>query len=174
MFCNGVFPATLKTLQVHSKPKKSELDIDMFARYRPIENIPFLSRVIEKAAAIQVYNYLNCNNLFPTLQSAYRKHHSTETTFLSVSNDILKTLDFHGKVILLLLDLSMVFDTLDHHILLKRLHAYFNITETALQWFSLYLLDQSQRVTVDAFASSPCCLEYGVPQGSILSPLLFT
>lgn len=140
----------------------------------PIADIPFLSKVIEKSVAIQVHNYLNCYGLFPSLQSAYRKHHSTESALLRVSNDIFGILDSQREVILVLLDLSAAFDTIDHHLLLTRLRTYFNFTEIVLQWFSSYLLDRFQQVTISDSTSSPRCLEYEVPQGSILGPLLFT
>ena len=170
----GVFPISLKTSQVRPKLKKPDLDSNLFVNYRPIANIPFLSKVIEKLVAIQVHNYLNCHGLFPTLQSAYRKYHSTESALLRVTNDILRILDSQGKVILVLLYLSAAFDTIDHHILLTRLRTYFNFTETVLQWFSSYLMDRSQQVIISDSKSSPRCLEYGEPQGSILGPLLFT
>ena len=161
----GVFPTSLK---------KPDLKPDLFVNYRPIANIPFLTEVIEKSVAIQVHNYLNCHGLFPSLQSAYRKHHSTESALLRVSNDIFRILDSQGEVILVLLDLSAAFDTIDHHdLLLTRFRTYFNFTETVLQWFSSYLLDRFQQVTISDSTSSPRCLEYGVPQGSILGPLLF-
>ena len=135
----GVFPTSLKTSLVCPKLKKPDLEPDLFVNYRPIANIPFLSKVIEKSVAIQVHNYMNCHGLFPSLQSAYRKHHSTESALLKVSNDILRTLDSQGEVILVLLDLSAAFDTIDHHLLLTRLRTYFNFTETVLQWFSSLL-----------------------------------
>ena len=169
----GVFPASLKTSLVRPKLKKPDLEPDLLVNYRPIANIPFLSKVIEKSVTIQVHNYMNRHRLFPSLQSAYRKHHSTESALLRVSNDILRTLDSQGEVILVLLDLSAAFDTIDHHLLLTRLRTYFNFTETVLQWFSSYLLDRFQQVTISDSTSSPRCLEYGVPQGSILGPLLF-
>ena len=173
-FSNGIFPTLLKTSLVRPKLKKPDLKPDLLANYRPIANIPFLSKVLEKSAAIQVHNYLNDNDLLPALQSAYRKYHSTETALLRVTDDILKTLDSNGEVILVLLDLSAAFNTLDHQILLPRLRKYFNFTETALKWFSSYLLGRSQRVSTADATSPPRCLEYGIPQGSILGPLLFT
>lgn len=86
---------------------------------------------MEKSAAIQIHNYLNSNNLFPALQSAYRKHYSTETVLLRVIDNILKTLDCNGGVMLVLLNLSAAFDTLDHQIFLARLCTYFNFTDMA-------------------------------------------
>lgn len=85
-----------------------------------------------------------------------------------------RILDSQGEVILVLLDLYQQFDTIDHHLLLTRLRTYLNFTETVLQWFSSYILDRFQQVTISDSTSSPRCLEYGVPQGSILDPLLFT
>ena len=99
---NGIFPTLLKTSLVRPKLKKPDLKPDLLANYRPIANIPFLSKVLEKSAAIQVHNYLNDNDLFPALQSTYRKYHSTETALLRVTNDIRKTLDSNGEVILVL------------------------------------------------------------------------
>ena len=99
---------------------------------------------------------------------------STETALLRVTDDILKTLDSSGVVALVLLDLSAAFNTLDHQILLTRLQKYFNFTETALKWFFFYLLGRSQRVSIADATSSTRCLEYGVPQGSILGPPLIT
>ena len=85
-----------------------------------------------------MHNYLSCHGLFPTLQSAYRKHHLTESALLRVTNDILRILDSQGEVILVLLDLSAAFDTIDNHILLAILRTYFNVTETSC--FSMVFL----------------------------------
>ena len=82
----GVFPTSLKISQVRPELKKPDLEPDLFVNYRPIANI--LCKVIEKLVAIQVHNYLNCHGLFPTLQSAYRKHLSTESALLRVNNEI--------------------------------------------------------------------------------------
>ena len=148
--------------------KKPDLKPDLLASYRPIANIPFLSKVLEKSAAIQVHNYLNDNDLFSALQFAYRKYHSTETALLRVTDDTLKTLDSSGEVLLVLLDLSTAFDTLGHQILLERLRIYFNLTETALKWFSSYLLGRSQLVSIADATSPPRCLEYGDYCNSLL------
>ena len=99
-FSNGIFRTLLKTSLVRPKLKKADLETDLLANYRPIANIPFLSKVLEKSASIQVHNYLNGNNLFPALQSAYKKHFSTETALPRVSDDILNTLDSNSEVVL--------------------------------------------------------------------------
>ena len=108
-----------------------------------------------------------------SLQSAYKKHHSCETALLRVQNDILKSIDDKQCVVLLLLDLSAAFDTIDHKILLHRLRSRFGIKGKALSWLQSYLTDRSQSVQIDGFASSVRPLRFGVPQGSVLGPLLY-
>ena len=119
------FPTSLKTSIVRPKLKKLDLDSEIYQNYRPLANMSFMSKVIEKSVAIQTYSYLNNNALFPSLQSAYRAHHSTEIAFLRVTNDILKALYTRNDVILMLLDRSAAFNTLEYDILLSRLHLYF-------------------------------------------------
>ena len=168
---SGEFPTSLKK----SILKKLDLDSEIYQNYRPLANISFMSKVIEKSVAIQTYSYLNNNALFPSLQSAYRAHHSSETALLRVTNDILKALDSRNDVILILLDHSAAFDTLDHNILLSRLHLYFGFKGIVLNWFTYLLPSRSYtRVNIAGSSSSPRNLHYGVPQGSILGPLLFT
>ena len=171
----GIFPTILKESHVHPRLRNIKLESDSFSSYRPVAKISFLSKVTEKFASIQVHNYLRQHGLFPSLRSAYRQHHFTETALLKVTDDILKTLDSHSEVVLVMLDLSAVFDTLDHTLLVERLRSYFGFSGTALQWFSSYLHGRSQRVIIGDTISSPRYLEFGVPQGSILGPyyLLF-
>jgi len=112
----------------------------------------------------------------PPSQSAYRKNHSTETALLRVLNDILMTLDHrqHEDVVLVMLDLSTAFDTLDHDILISRLRCHFGFSDTVLKWFSSYLSGPTQSVNVGDTTSSPRSVDFGVPQGSILGPFLFS
>ena len=112
--------------------------------------------------------------LYPTSQSAYQKGHSTETVLLKVQNDILMNMNCKHVTLLVLLDLSAAFDTVDHNILLARLKSSIGINGTALNWFTSYLNNRSQRVSLNGFTSDSFKLPYGVPQGSCLGPLLFT
>ena len=117
--------------------------------------------------------YLNENELLPSVQSAYRQFFSTETAVLKVVSDILTAMD-RGQITLLgMFDLSAAFDTVDHAILLKRLDVSFGIRGNALNWFASYLSGRSQQVSVHSILASLFYLEFGVPQGSVLGPVLF-
>ena len=109
----------------------------------------------------------------PTIQSANRKHHSTETTLLHVTNDILRTIDCPQDDVLVLLDLSAALDTIDHTILVERLQSYFGFSKLALCWFRSYLENRRQLIVIGDQVSTPYALRYGVPQGYVLVPLLF-
>ncbi len=117
--------------------------------YRPVSNLTFLSKLIERVVAIQLVDHiLNNNNLMDKFQSAYREGRSTETALLRVQNDILMELDKGKVVMLVLLDLSAAFDTIDHEIRLNRLSRRCGINGTALKWFQSYLEERTQTVSV--------------------------
>ena len=107
------------------------------------------------------------------MQSAYKQYHSTETALIKVHNDILWAMERQGVTILILLDLSSAFDTIDHEVLLHRLEYMLGVHGTPLAWFRSYVSGRSQRVLIDGKFSSVQSLIYGVPQGSVLGPLLF-
>ena len=173
-FSSGVFPDSLKEGVVFPSFKKSCTDQEAFASYRPITNISFLSELLERAAAIQTKNYLTAEGLLAKWQSAYRQHHSTETALLRVVNDILLSIDARKEVVLVMLDLSSAFDTIDHTLLLERLRNYYGFQDKVLMWFTSYLMGRSQSVVVKQMHSSSKCLAFGVPKGSVLGPLLFS
>jgi len=154
--------------------KKSTLDTEQLKNYRPISNIPFVAKVLEKVVAKRLSTYMTENNLHEIYQSAYKANHSTETALLRVSNDILLKLDTKQCVILVLLDLSAAFDTIDHTILLQRLTETLGIKKKALAWFSSYLQNRSNAICIDSKFSEQSDIVYGVPQGSVLGPILFT
>ena len=169
---SGTFPSEWKEALVMPLLKKVDLDL-VFKNFRPVSNLSFVSKLVEKAAAKQMHSYMTANHLFPLLQSAYRQHHSTETALLKVKNDILMNMDEQHVTLLVLLDLSAAFDTVDHTILLDRLHTEFGISGSVFNWFSSYLSNRSQSVTIEGVLSEKFKLDFGVPQGSCLGPLLF-
>ena len=166
----GYMPECLKTAQIRPLLKKSNLDPENFKNFRPVSNLPFISKVIKKAVCLQLVNYIETNDLAETFQSAYKSLHSMETALLRVHDDILRAIDNNRSVALLLLDLSAAFDLVDHGILLHRLAFCFGIKGSALSWFQSYLRDGRQYVSVRGESSSFHALHYGVPQGSVLGP----
>ena len=129
---------------------------------------------MENVVAARLQKHLQDNQLHEPMQSAYRPGHSTETALVRVTNDLLCAVDKQRAVILVLLDLSAAFDTVDHDILLQRLHEEIGVCGVPLQWFKLYLTRRKQAITINKTSSSECDLIYGVPQGSVLGPIMST
>ena len=123
--------------------------------------------------AAQLNHHMTINALHETLQSAYKPGHSTETALIQVHNDILSAMDTQQLTILILLDLSAAFDTIDHQVLLNRMQQRIGITGVVYDWFASYLKDRTQSVCIDETISLAFLLLWGVPQGSVLGPLLF-
>ena len=139
--------------------EKNGLDT-VFKNYWPVSNLSVISKVTERAVFLQIDNHMKKHDLYPSLQSAYRKNHGTETALLKVTNDILMEMNSQHAVLLVLLDLST--DTVDHSVLLHR-----------LVWFKSFLSARSQRVSIPGALSDSLPLDWGVPQGSCLGPLLY-
>ena len=169
---SGTVPAKLKHAIIRPLLKKRGLDLEL-KNYRPVSNIPFLAKALEAAVIMQLEEHFQINNLEDERQSAYKRHHSTETLLLKVQNDIMVSLDKQQATMLVLLDLSAAFDTIDHNILLKRLKLRYGIGGTALNWFRDYLHKRSQSVVIKDTESKSRVLSCGVPQGSKLGPILF-
>ena len=170
----GVLPTQLKLAHVTALLKKPSLDPESLKNFRPVSNLHFVSKIVEKAVGAQLSRHLQDNALYKPCQSAYRAFHSTETALLQVHSDILQALDRKETVFLVLLDLSAAFDTVDHSILLTTLAERFGIRGQALAWFQSYLTDRFQIVHVEGSFSEKRELVCGVPQGSVLGPLIFT
>jgi hypothetical protein len=171
---SGKFPHEWKAALVTPLLKKPSLDSTQLSNFRPVSNLPFLSKVVERVVAKQLTTYLCEHQLYPTFQSAYRANHSVETALLRVHNDILQAIDSHQGVILVLLDLSAAFDTVAHHILLNRLKSRFGLSGTVLNWITSYLEGRTQAVLFKGSTSTPKQVHQGVPQGSVLGPVLFS
>uniref|UniRef100_A0A8C6KM62 Reverse transcriptase domain-containing protein n=2 Tax=Nothobranchius furzeri TaxID=105023 RepID=A0A8C6KM62_NOTFU len=170
----GVFPKVFKDAVVQPILKKPGLDPSTYENFRPISKVPFLSKVLEKIVHGQISAHMNSNSLLDVFQSAFRPNHSTESALIRVLNDILVASDSGSRVLLLQLDLSAAFDTVDHQILLNRLGSWVGVTGVALKWFRSYLSNRTISVQIGDCASSSLPLPWGVPQGSVLGPLLFS
>ncbi len=169
----GYVPKNFKLAVIKPLIKKPQLDPKDLANYRPISNLPFLSKILEKVVSSQLYSFLEKNDICEDFQSGFRPYHSTETALIRVTNDLLLSSDRGCISLLVLLDLSAAFDTIDH-ILLNRLENFVGISGSALAWFKSYLSDRHQFVAVNEEVSYRSQVQYGVPQGSVLGPLLFT
>ncbi|KAL0148215.1 hypothetical protein M9458_056447 [Cirrhinus mrigala] len=171
---SGTFPNSLETAVVKPLLKKSNLDNTILSNYRPISNLPFIGKIIEKVVFNQLNSYLNSNGYLDNFQSGFRPHHSTETALVKIINDIRLNSD-SGKIsVLVLLDLSAAFDTVDHNILLERLENWVGLSGMALNWFRSYLEGRGYYVSIGEHQSKWTSMTCGVPQGSILAPLLFS
>ena len=153
--------------------KNLKLDRNILANYRPIMNLQFLSKLIEKIVLEQLNEHMSLNNLHCPQQFAYKKHHSTENMLLQIVDDVLIGFEKNSGTILVLLDMSAAFDTVDIKKLLSILEHKIGIQGTVLKWFSSFLLDRKQKVVIDGVLSEQLVTLYGVPQGSVLGPVLF-
>uniref|UniRef100_A0A8D3E0A7 Reverse transcriptase domain-containing protein n=1 Tax=Scophthalmus maximus TaxID=52904 RepID=A0A8D3E0A7_SCOMX len=169
---HGTFPSAFKTAAVTPILKKPGLDPSSLNNYRPISNLPFLSKTLECIVATQLQSHHHANKLFEPLQSGFRLLHSTETALLKVLNDLLTSADSGSLNILILLDLRASLDTVSHDILLTRLRDFGN-EGTALSWLQSYLTNRSHFNTLHNHTSASSTVTRGVPQGSVLGPLLF-
>ena len=168
----GVFCREWKTAVVRPLLKKAGLDLT-FANYRPVSNLTFISKVIERCMLLQVSKHCEKYHLQPDYQSAYREHYSCETTILKISNDILWGMESQSITSLVALDLSAAFDTVDHDILLSILSSKYGIKGVALKWFDQYLRPRSFRVAVNGVCSKDRDLTVSVPQGSCAGANIF-
>jgi len=169
---DGVFADAWKCALVKPLLKKAGLD-PLLGNYRPISNLPYISKLTEKAVYNQLHSHMIDNCVYPEMQSSYRKGHSTETALLRVVNDILMKMNSQEVTLLVLLDLSAAFDTVNHDLLENRLNEEIGISDVALSWFKSYLRNRMQKVGIDGMISNPFDLTCGVPQGSCLGPILF-
>ena len=169
----SVFPASFKSAVVLPLIKKPGLDPQVFKNYRPVSNLSFLSKLIGKVICSRILKHIADNELIDKFQSAYRCGHSTETALLRVYNDIVTMVGKGNGSYLVLLDLSVAFDTIDHDTLFVILEKYVGITGSALQLLKSYFSDRSQRLLIDDVMSGAANLVCGVLQGSVLGPLKF-
>ena len=166
----GVFPDLLKIAKVTPIFKKGHKYL--FENYRPVSVLPSVSKVFEKVIFKQLYDYFMTNKLLYSSQYGFRKYHSTELAILELTNRVIKEMDQNRIPINIYLDLSKAFDTLDHNILLNKLE-YYGLKDNSLSLLNSYLSNRSQYVVFNNCHSDTISITCGVPQGSVLGPLLF-
>ena len=167
---SGIFPSDLKHGTITPILKSQKLDPDALSSYRPVTTLPFMSKLLEKAASMQLLQHLECNDLIPRYQSAYLKAHSCETALFNFVNNVQQMLS-EGKIVLLVqLDFSAAFDTVDHCILLRLLQEKFGIDGTVLRWLTSYLSGRSFSVKIGYVNGRRVLLIYVCHKGRCLAP----
>ncbi|KAK3755485.1 hypothetical protein QZH41_001053 [Actinostola sp. cb2023] len=169
---DGVVPENWKVALIKPLLKKLGLDAT-FGNFRPVSNLSFISKAAEKTVVSQLFKHCAENAPLPANQSSYRQFHSTETALLRVQSDIFMSMDRQEITLLVLLDLSAAFDTIDHEIMLEVLQSDFGVIGDALKWMKSFLSGRKQHVVINDQSSKAFNMDCGVPQGSCLGPVLF-
>ena len=166
----GIVPTKMKAALVTPLLKMPSLDKNVMENFRPVSNLSFISKLTERVVLKGLTDHILRHNLHEQFQSAYKPNHSTETAMMRVQNDISMSLDNKRGVVLIMLDLSAAFDTVDHSLLLGRMRSA-GVTGIAHQWFASYLTSRTQSVCLGRTKSQPSELLQGVPQESVLGPI---
>ena len=166
----GVFPSVLKTAKVVPVFKKdSKLN---YSNYRPISLLSNIEKILEKLTYKRLYAFLDYNNIIYDLQFGFRQQYSTSHALINITENIRKALDDGNIGCRVFVDLQKAFDTVDHQILLAKLNHY-GIRGVSNDRFKSYLSNRNQYITINGYESGLAAINRGVPQGSVLGPLLF-
>ena len=165
---NGIKESVLDPLL-----KKAGLDVDEKKNFRPVNNLLYLSKLTERAVAEQLDDHMTVNNLHENSQFAYKTHHNTETMMLGLTDEVLRGFDNNQATVIIFLDLSAAFDTIDVGKLLEIMKGEIGVDGVALQWFRSFLEGRTQRVKIENEYSECLQVPCGAPQGSVLGPKLF-
>ena len=164
------FPTCMKKATISALHKKK--DVNLISNYRPISILPTLSKVIEKSATNQLVTYLEQTNIINSNQHAYRKRHGTVTCLAEVVDYLYQLLDENTHAAIISLDLSKAFDSISHQLLLNKLSMQ-GLSEKSILWIQSYLTERKQVTKFKDYTSTEELITAGVPQGSIIGPLLF-
>jgi len=173
-FSQGSFPSSFKLAQVTPLLKKPQLDPLIPANYRPISNLSTIGKILERLALPVLQNHITSSANFCVYQSAYRSAHSTETAVLKILDDVHKNTDKGHPSLLLTIDLSAAFDTVDHSKLTERLDKDFGVAGFVGNWIKSYITSRTQFIKFEGEVGPKTAVVSGVPQGSVLGPLLFS
>ena len=168
----GVFAKEWKMALLYPLIKKAGLDV-IKSNFRPVSNLSFISRLVEKAAINQLAQHGDYHDLSPHYQSAYKKNHSCETSLLRLTNDALWAMEQQQATIVVITDLSAAFDMVNHDILLSVLDKRFGLQGKILNWTETYLHPRNFKVCIGDAKSGVRQLKQSVPQGSVGGPILF-
>ena len=170
LLISGQFPRDWKLAEV--VPHLKEGDHEVAGNNRPISLLPVSSKVLERVAHNQLVEFLTSKNKLTVHQSGNKRLHSTETLGILFTNHLYEAIDTKKLIGVLMLDLNKAFDSIQHAALLNKLRVL-GLTDEALSWVKSYLDDRQQQVFINSSLSTPITIIHGVPQGSILGPLLF-
>ena len=166
----GIFPDHLKIAKI--VPIFKSGDASDFSNYRPISILPVFSKIYERIVYARLLNHLADNQFLHNLQFGFRSNHSTAHALIQLIDKISQAIDRKEFTVGVFIDLAKAFDTVNHSILLSKLEHY-GVSGTPLSWFTSYLSSRKQYTIFNDFKSDFCNISHGVPQGSILGPLLF-
>ena len=167
---NGIVPREMKVAKVVPIFKKG--DPKLLTNYRPISLLISFSKILEKLIYVRTVKFLNSSKMFSNFQFGFREKHTTTHAILHFINKVSYAMDNHMHTLGIFLDYSKAFDRVDHKILLRKL-SHYGVRGAALDWFRSYLADRQQFVSINGFDSELQNVSCGVPQGSLLGPLLF-
>ena len=168
----GVFYKEWKEALVKPLVKKKSLGT-IKTNYRPVSNLQFISKIVEKVTLDQFTLHCNNNKLLPSYQSAYRKYYSCRTSLVKLVNDILWAMERQLVTVVVIPDLSAAFNTVNHDLLLEVLEKQYGVVGAAREWYTSYLKPRIFKVGIRGTTSRPRQLDHSVPQGSVQGAFLF-